>query len=271
MHYARAHGLLATLAREPDFLRSLSPVSRHDIESQVAGGLAGRDNIQDILRFCGLVAKVRHNQLYEFIPLTFRVLQGLAIEIDFFTSYAPEFAKLWNKGRPLTLECRLERFIKHLRLYLDLKQQSHAFVAEVLSHELRLRDIRAACALGKREAYPSGPRVELDGTINLATMRWSPTNIETMVAATDLGTAIRRRSKGSRRYAYVGKFDSLNVDFLEVDELTAGVVSLVIRKKSIRTIAAHLGQVSGVQYSLAEATALLDGLRSFLPIRIVDV
>jgi hypothetical protein len=274
MDHGRAHSLLATVVTDPGFLSELSPSARRSLTDDVAGGRAGQDNIRAIMKFAGLVTKVRHNQLHEFVPLSLRALQCLSLEIEFFSFYAPVFSKMWQR-RPLTLEFRLEHFARNLRAFLNVGIRSHAFVAEILSHELRLirlrsRQIPAAPARSSNRKPNGHSRPIVDGAIEIPAMRWNPADIGSMTDAASILNRVRRRSHSERYYAYLSRCSDGNIEFFELDAITARILALLSKETTVQEIATALAGETGSKVRCADILAMISTMAAFIPIRLAS-
>ncbi len=83
------------------------------------------------------------------MPLTFRLINKLRIEIELFASFASRAAELRRAGPP-TVEERTDAFAECLEEWLDLRWDAHVLIWDLLRHELALAALRAHVA-----AHPS--------------------------------------------------------------------------------------------------------------------
>jgi hypothetical protein len=124
------HGVMAQLLDDPHRLAA-------------SGDSGGRGwpglDVRRLRQMAGLVAKVRHNPVRVRLPLTMRALATAGIEIDFFADLAPELSDRRRAG--LSDEERTTIFVDALRRWLRPADRAHRLVADVLAHELTLREL----------------------------------------------------------------------------------------------------------------------------------
>lgn len=241
MRQRDAHALLAALLRDPNYLNDSWNDRRHAIVLQLSCYPFGEENLKRIQQFSGHIAKVRHNQLYDIIPLTMQALHVAGLEIDFFTYYSTEFNNLWETQRPLPLPDRRRAFVSSLIRYLNGRPRTslHLFLLDVISHEECLISVRSTINFDELNAFVSPV---FRGRICSTLLRWHPQQLEQMV---DQGRPPPPADHASTCYIYVRQKNACHVSLYQVDELTNFLLSFVNSKTSVEGISAALSREIG--------------------------
>jgi hypothetical protein len=142
--------------------------------------------------FAGLSAKVRHNPLRADFPLTFRVLKATGLEVEVFSHYASEAARL-RVQRKNSNEEKVESLYAFLESWLDPADDRHALIWDVISHEITVMRMGRTRPRQEERAYEN-PRTriatdhapEVRGELTLRRMNFDPE----LVAQRVLGTLV---------------------------------------------------------------------------------
>jgi len=89
-------------------------------------------DLDKILRFAGFINKVQHNHLWEFFPITRKMLCYYGIELEVFTAYRVRLSPQLRAG---SLEDKTRSFLDFLEHYLSDKQEHYPGLSEALQHE----------------------------------------------------------------------------------------------------------------------------------------
>ena len=146
VHAAIAAGLgdPARIARWSGDRRELAA---HGIDAQSI-------DLAALRKFAGLAVKVRHNQLRDLLPLTFRLLHVAGLEIELFAAYAEHRAA---SGYAATTDERARDLIAFLDTWLDRDALAHALLWDVIRHEQAL--LQLAQTTPAKPANVRAPRI----------------------------------------------------------------------------------------------------------------
>jgi hypothetical protein len=131
-----AHSVIATGLADPKRLRSWAA----DATPLEALGIDPTTIDLDVLaKFAGLAEKVRHNRTRAFLPLTFRLLTTLGLDIDLFCDYAQSPRKSSRGASPLDRVDALAGFIEDWAG----SDAERTLVRDMIQHEQALTRLRS--------------------------------------------------------------------------------------------------------------------------------
>jgi hypothetical protein len=240
MHPDHIQALIARCLTEPDVLPALP---------DDANGLDAA-SLQRIALFRGFIVKVKHNQVRKILPLTLRMLPAVGLELAFFSTYAPAYLAMRSSG-PMPLDRQTTQFALDLQRFLD--GQSGVMrdaVNDVLTHELKLWSLRS-----ESEAHePSGVRPGGAGRLSwrgrLELQRYGTSVLSACGALSVRRFDPDRHVKAEAcTIAYWRAIDGDGVEFFEVDELTALLMSMAQRQRTITGVRRALTAIGVSQIS----------------------
>jgi hypothetical protein len=227
--------LLARWRRQPESLREL-------------GLSPGELDLDALWKFAGLSEKVRHSACRSHLPLTFRLMNRLGLEIDAFSEMAGRPAGQRPRGR-LSMDERTEALADFLAGWLRPELDPHALVLDLLRHELaiaRLRKLAADSspgpavtpAPGRRPAPLSARSVPaIQGELVLHTMSFDPRIVADRVRQ---DPAFDDLARGAVRLGYWWDGAAREPRLLDLDELGYGLLSLVDGAAAVGALAERL-------------------------------
>jgi hypothetical protein len=240
-------GLLARWKREPDLLWQ-------------CGVDPDAIDLEALLKFAGLTTKVRHNGLRGDIPLTFRLLNIAALEIEVFRAYAIFHA---GKSFGATVQERIDDLLRFLEQWLDFDKREHALLWDLIRHEVALARLRkldvfadAGAVIQHRVRASSVPRVR--GEIILHEMKSDPRVVETLLS--EKKPKLDQAPAGDFYFCYWRpNADDLYV--LELDALGFYLLSAIDGKRSAAELSSLPGGTRKVRSGLLNSLAELAGVR----------
>lgn len=242
------------------------------IQAQVAGFLAGSAtlgapfddcDLQRLSLFRGFIVRVKHNNVQKALPLTLRVLAASGLKLPFFVAYAPTYLSTRSAG-PLPLDRQVQMLVQHLGAFLhDRADPTSAAAADVLVHEATLWSFRSEPVVLRDARAPRG----LSWRGRVAVRRYA-----TDVLGACGALAARRFDPhqhvraGEHSLLYWRADGSDGVEFFEIDDLTALLVSVAQRRRTVRGVAAQLAAMHAGHFAIPELDDFFDGLaeRGFL-------
>jgi hypothetical protein len=183
-------------------------------------------------KFAGLTVKVRHNQLREDLPLTFRLMNVAGLEIEVFSAYAAFRAP---HGFAATTGQRMLDFMAFLEAWLDCKRREHAMLWDLIRHEHALARLTKEVASTATDADRRGPSARslprVSGAIVLHEMQCDPRQV---AAALELSRpALDGVAFGSRNVCYWRPGSAAEVHIIELDDFGFCALSLVDGVRSV--------------------------------------
>jgi hypothetical protein len=173
--------------------------------------------------FAGLTAKVRHNPLRADFPLTFRVLKATGLEVEVFSHYAGEAARL-RVGSKTSNEEKVESLYAFLESWLDPADDRHALIWDVISHEITVMRMGRSRARQEERAGENSPtRIATDhapevrGELTLRRMNFDPERVAERVLSTFVAGGDLKRDPcllGYWRCGPQGRLSILRLDSL---------------------------------------------------------
>jgi hypothetical protein len=156
------HSVLAAALDSPELLENW----RHDPQRLARVQIAPETlDLETLWKFAGFACKIRHNDVRKEIPLTFRLMSLLKVDLSVFAYYARSAAELRDAGVKST-EAKLNSLLEFFRNWLNLAQDEHALVWTMASHEETL------CRL--RRLAPSDPTPSSQPALEQLTVRSVP-------------------------------------------------------------------------------------------------
>jgi hypothetical protein len=241
MNAREAHRWIAAALADPALLSRW----RRDPEALREAGLGpGELDVEALWRFAGLSEKVKHNGCRTHLPLTFRLLNRLGLEIDAFSHLAGRATQATRKGR-LSVDERTEGLASFLSEWLRPELDAHALVLDLLRHELAIARLRHLAALGETPS-PRPPPVPpsagsvpaINGELILHEMRFDPRVIAERVRRDPTFSDLAR---GEVRLGYWWDGAAQEPRLLDLDEPSHGLLSLVDGVATIAALAERLG------------------------------
>lgn len=131
MTAARVHAVLAAAVDNPALIARWKENPK--LVSLYGIGPESID-LETLSKFAGLTVKVRHNGVRQIVPVTFRLMSLLGLEIEIFASYASFIAKK-KRQYAATAEERLSELIGFLEDSLDHRRRNHILIWDLIRHE----------------------------------------------------------------------------------------------------------------------------------------
>jgi len=257
MNAERVHAMLAACLAEPArFERWCSDPAVMD-EVLVQSGIDPAEfDLAAIRRFAGFVTKVRHNPLRHSLPSTFRALAATGLEIAVFSDYTARFAELQDAG-PVSPEAKTAEFVRFLRGRLDDGDPNHALVLDILRHELAVDPPRDSPP-GRRPASPphgAAPDAipSVRGLLRIERMTCDPQLALELLAEPE--PDLHNLPRGPRIFGYWFREEAGGVEIIELNALSAYVLSLIDGRLTVRDIAHRLAEVADQEVTPSDLLA----------------
>ena len=151
MDARRAHSLLAALLADPHLL-----ASRRIRASQTTEG--EQFELSSVRLFAGQVNKVRHNDLRQILPLTFRAMNTTKLSIRIFADYSATAASLRSSGAKSTSEKSVS-FYNFLDRWLDKNLETHSLIWDIIRHEIAVAQVEDSLTKGEQGSKPASARL----------------------------------------------------------------------------------------------------------------
>jgi hypothetical protein len=251
---AHDHAIEAVLARclvEPAFLEAMrddsaAALNPYGLDPEAEASIRTSD-FGRIRRFSGFIGKVQHNHLWDSFPATRSLLCFYGIELDVFADYRS--VQLSPEVRTADRDGRTRCFLEFLENHPAARE--YAGIAEVLRHERALWEVRMACSavtrqdssslrgedissLGWREFLRLVPRPP--GPVRIASFAFDPALLAAQVCAGEFRGS--PPAAGARVLAYIGERHTAQLRVLEIDALTALVLSKLDGRRRVRAVIA---------------------------------
>jgi hypothetical protein len=245
---SQVNGLLSKCLLVPDFLELLDSSPREALKGLPTDGGVYDDFIaldkERLRRFSGFIAKVQHNHLWEWFPLTRRMLRFLGFESQVFTSYAATHQEL-RRQPGLKQAAKAETFLDFLQDFLTRQGSTGARLLDLTVHERALWMMsRRLTVMGEAATPPSAPHPgtgrllgthipAVQGAVCLRQFAYHP--VKLAEAATKVSRFQRVRTAPTIiLYWAVASRDDVRV--LEVDSVTAVVLAEIDGSRTVRAI-----------------------------------
>jgi hypothetical protein len=243
------HSLIATCLADPALLAQLSAM-REDKESP-SDELhinARQLDLEGIRLTAGFITKTRHNPLRRTIPWTLKALKATGLEILVFADYTRPFLARRNQG-PLNEGERTRSFVEYLRTWLDLNDANHRLVHDIVSHETLMYEIRQAEMADQDQKVGSNSVAEdfipcVTGLLRINKASCNPQKaIGCLQGETDKLSSLERKDY---YFCYWRKDQTPSVQLLEIDLLSAVLLSQINGQRTIREIASNVNNIYGL-------------------------
>jgi hypothetical protein len=209
---------------------------------------------ETVSKFAGFITAVRHNFLWEVLPLTRRFLHQAKLEIDVFADWADRHLELRSARSSKTKQ--VEAFVSFLNVYCA--RHELAWLKYVLLHEhalWRLREAREGEAQAGVVASPEGiPHV--NGRVTSVALPAPPAEIINRGEAALSGHELGEDVSTLRWFVYAQKAPADEIRISEADVVHVTLLSAIDGRRSAEAIAAA---VFGVAES-ATAVSYFDSL-----------
>src|SRR4051812_13833446 len=138
------HALIAAGLGNPGLL----DLWRRDPDTLSRAGIEPLDiDLEALRRFSGLATKVRHPDLRDTLPLTFRSLECAGLEIDAFAGYTA-IATTLRRVKTTTLSDKVSAFVTFLESWLDVDDPDHLLIEHISRHEAALARLKHQITIG---------------------------------------------------------------------------------------------------------------------------
>lgn len=243
----RVHALMAAGLANPELLARW----RREPALLSALGLSpGAMDLDRLWKFAGLSEKIRYNPCRNDLPLTFRLLSKLGLEIEVFASYAPRAAELRKAGKN-SVEDKIQGLFEFLAGWAERDRPAHVMLCDMIRHETTVAAMRARAAggdlglPGRAPGEPAGKAAPgavpvIAGALTLQRMAFDP-----RVLAERLRQQAPRLDDlepGELRLGYWWNGDAPALHILELDELGFCLLSAVDGASSVAELAAPLAR-----------------------------
>jgi hypothetical protein len=223
-------------------------------------------DLNALWKFAGLTAKVRHNGLRADLPLTFRLLNVAALEIEVFASYASYRASEGRRYADST-EARAQDLSDFLEHWLDFDRHEHVLLWDLIRYELAMTRLSrlaatdstlpAAKSLTRRAPRATSvPRV--CGDIILHEMRCDPRALGAKLS--EKSPRLEEVSLGAFHFCYWRRSAAAEMHILQLDALGFYLLSLADGKRSAADLSRLIGGGSrparGLLKALGELAAV---------------
>jgi len=252
MNSAPINSILARCLLDVGFLDRIScdPITvlqAYDLDDRTWTDFLRLD-VNRVRYFAGFITKVQHNYLWESFPYTRALLKLYQIEIEVFTAYLAIYQQLRAQGA-ISKDQKIESFMKFLLAYLEpSKKVELPGLQEVIAHEHMEWEIRRALR-GVESPGPQRSQIDLSALSTRQLGRLVPV-VQGAFRVNDFIrdplVIVKQIAQGSfdpqeipeqRQYlGYWGETATNQLHILELDDLSANLLSLVNGRRSIRVI-----------------------------------
>lgn len=235
---ARVHTVLLAAASDPRLIAQWT----QDPDTLLCLGIDPQTlNLKALRYFVGLALKVRHNNLRDGFPNTFRLLDVTGWAIELFAEYALEVA---SRGPlPSRSEERADHLVAFINQWYSRDQTDHSLLWDLVRHEHALMRLKVPPASENPVGTPlrvtgaSIPRHR--GTVILHEMERDPRTIVRALLERDpqLGTL----SSGVFLLCYSRPDLKSNPQILELDRFGFSTLAVVDGQRSVADVCSALG------------------------------
>jgi hypothetical protein len=234
------HALIAAGLGNPGLL----DLWRRDPATLSRAGIEPLDiDLEALRRFSGLATKVRHPDLRDTLPLTFRSLECAGLEIDAFAGYTA-IATTLRRVKTTTLSDKVSAFVTFLESWLDVDDPDHLLIEHISRHEAALARLKHQITIGGTAiegggGWPTAQTiVRICGTLILCEFALDPCRASEMVPP---GVkALPRLPRKRFRLGYWWNGRTPEIQIIELDELGFRLLSLADGYRSVEAVAALL-------------------------------
>jgi hypothetical protein len=207
-----------------------------------------RFDLDALWKFAGLTIKVRHNNVRQQLPCTFRLMAAAGLEISLFADYA---ACRKASGQPYAAATtqRTHELVHFIKQWIDPSVPAHVLLGDIATHEETLVclnspapgevPVEGAGRKARAAALNASAVPGLCGRVTLRELRCDPLT---------LAGALRQRVPrladiplGPRYYCYWRSNNAPEVAVVELDEFGFYVLSLVDGRRSVADLSHVLG------------------------------
>jgi hypothetical protein len=228
---SRVHAIMAAGLANPDLLAHWN--ERPELLRSYGVDPAAFD-LSAIRKFAGLSAKVRHNGLRSYLPLTFRFLSLNGLEIEIFADYALHQARA-GKPYAANTEERILDLVHFLGGWLDLNKREQSLLWDLVRHETalaRLQNLTTSPKKSRSRKVPGAASVpHLAGDIILHEMNSDPRQLGKLLRQKSIN--VREVRQGVIRLGYWNPGAPDEICILELDALGYHLLSMVDGRKSV--------------------------------------
>lgn len=264
------HCILARCIVEPEFLALVAQDCRGALkeyqltQSQIDD--FARLDTSAVARFAGFVAKVQHNHLWEDFPRTWSALKALDLELEVFTTFVPTHQRL-RKTSDLSRVEKARHFLVFLKEFVQSRQDEYPGLREVLLHEwfkwevdlsllaIHCESVTTDCEFSERlSATAFGELVpSVRGVVHIAEFLYDP--IECLAPGDDISFT-NARTLNPRLLAYWGDSATRSLRIVEIDPLTAAVLTKVDGVHTLTSLTVDLLSSDNSRWTASEIEAL---------------
>lgn len=262
-HLARRRERGARRKAKPSASLEQNKEGSDEFSALAACDLFAPECLERLALFRGFIVKVKHNQVRQALPLTFRLLPAVAEELAFFRYYAPAYLAI-RAGGPLALEAQVQLMAKHLHDFLEQDTGlARKAIADVLTHELALWTLRSHGAAPRPPR--SGGAIAWRGRLEIRRYGTDVLHACGALAMRNIDPARDLRDR-EHTLAYWRPADSDAVEFFEIDELTAFLFAMVDGRRTLEDIAERVAVLGMNQIGVPELEEFFQDLaaRGFL-------
>jgi hypothetical protein len=217
-------------------------------ERLAAQGIDGGGvDLEALAKFAGLTVKVRHNNLRDDLPLTFRLLNVAGLEIEVFAAYAVFRAERGGRYAPTTAE-RTRDLIAFLGEWHDPNRREHVLLWDLIRHEdaiARLTKQAPAARTAPAQRFTTATVPRIRGTVLLHEMQCDPRAVGAVLRTSR--PALEEVPFGARNVAYWRAEEGQELHILELDDFGYCALELVDGTRTAADLSAALtgkGRVS---------------------------
>jgi hypothetical protein len=237
-----AHSVIATGLADPERLRSWAD----DATRLEALGIDPTTiDLDALAKFAGLAEKVRHNRTRASLPLTFRLLTTLGLDIGLFRDYAQSPRKPGRGASPLDRVNALAEFVEDWAR----SDAEKTLVRDMIRHEHALTQLRS---LGPVPDVPPHPPMRSDlatrGELLVRHLTIDPRQVVDVLRHQHPQPAAIER--GSWTFVYQRE-PSAEIRLLQVDPAVGDLLMLAAGERSLTELA-HLIRIDAEDPALFE-------------------
>lgn len=245
---AAVESVLARCLLDADFLRAVgsdpaAALAGYDLDERTRRELVSLD-VAKVRNFAGFVTKVQHNYLWDPMPFTRALLKHHGVEIELFAEYHARHLELRAQGA--SRAAKIDSFLDFVAAWV--RADAHPGLREVLLHERIQWELESLdAAPGPKPTSSPGrplppfcelvPRVR--GPVRIARFELSPFEIVDQLSNGRFDPT--SLSAWSGTLAYWADPASERMRILEVDDLTAALVSEADGRRSVRGVVSRVG------------------------------
>jgi hypothetical protein len=261
---AAVESVLARCLLDADFLGAVSSdpaaaLAGYDLDERTRGDLEALD-FSKVRKFAGFITKVQHNYLWDPMPFTRALLKHHGVEIELFAAYHARHLELREEGasRP----AKISSFLEFAQAFVT--ERDYPGLREILLHERIRWELESLPPTGtvpdaRVDPGPLGKLVpHARGRVRVARFELSPLAIEQQLASGRFEPS--ELSAGKRDLAYWSDPGSEQLRILEIDELTAALVSEVDGKRSVRAVVARVAGRAADDETAERVRPVFEGL-----------